>query len=207
MLFSFGEIFTYYIVGGMLAINNGINYNMANSIKSGGITTRQLRPSSVWLQCICNDFGWQAFSTMVEICILGIVGFVGRQFLIIPTWDFVLLGVLAFLIGIVIRILINLISGMMAFFVVDAWGSMDLINQLNWNLSGKAIPLNIVSVFLTQTPFAFLYFIPIQIYLGKYTFDQTLLTFGGGIAWCILLFVMARIVFKAGLKRNEAVGL
>jgi ABC-type uncharacterized transport system permease subunit len=46
-----------------------------------------------------------------------------------------------------------------------------------------------------------------QIYLGKYDPNQILQTFVGGIAWCIVLWVLARLVFKAGLKRNEAVGV
>jgi ABC-type uncharacterized transport system permease subunit len=46
-----------------------------------------------------------------------------------------------------------------------------------------------------------------QIYLGKYDFNQTLMVFAGGIAWCIVLYFLAKWVFKMGLKRNEAVGL
>ena len=48
---------------------------------------------------------------------------------------------------------------------------------------------------------------PMQIYLGKYDTFQTFLVFLGGVSWCILLYFLAKFVFKMGLKRNESVGL
>ena len=55
--------------------------------------------------------------------------------------------------------------------------------------------------------FAFTFYHPMQIYLGKYSILETIYVFGGGIVWCIILYYSAKWVFKMGLKRNEAVGL
>jgi ABC-2 type transport system permease protein len=206
-IIKFNEIFTYYIVGGILSINNGVSYNLSGSIKSGSLTTKQLRPTSIWLQCILNDFGWNGFTILLEMSILFLIGLIGREFMILPSFDILIFGILAFLIGIILRIFINLIAGMCAFFMTDAWGVIDLFAQLNWHLSGKSIPLNIISTLLVQTPFAFLYFVPMQIYLNKYNFEQIIIAIFGGIIWCLVLFVIARIIFKIGLKKNEAVGL
>ena len=78
-------------------------------------------------------------------------------------------------------------------------------------MSGSVIPLYLVfSEFWNPvfwTPFTFLLHHPMQIYLGKYDNIQILQTFIGGIAWCVVLWILARLVFKAGLKKNEAVGL
>jgi ABC-type uncharacterized transport system permease subunit len=46
-----------------------------------------------------------------------------------------------------------------------------------------------------------------QIYLGKYNFQETLAVFLGGIIWFLVLYFLAKLVFKMGLKKNEAVGL
>ncbi|MFM7853798.1 MAG: ABC-2 family transporter protein [Flammeovirgaceae bacterium] len=54
---------------------------------------------------------------------------------------------------------------------------------------------------------AFFAYYPAQIYLGKYDTDQTVLVFLGGIAWCGILYFLAKLVFRLGLKRNESVGL
>ena len=141
-LFKFSEIFTYYIIGGILSFHNGINYNIANSIKTGGLTTKQLRPSSVWLTTIFQDTGWQSFTILIEAGILIIIGLIGKDYLIMPSIQIGLLAILLFVLGAIIKMYINLMAGMLAFFMTDAWGFMDFIAQLNWGLSGKAIPLN-----------------------------------------------------------------
>jgi ABC-type uncharacterized transport system permease subunit len=48
---------------------------------------------------------------------------------------------------------------------------------------------------------------PMQIYLGEYNSLDILLVFLGGIVWCLVLYFLAKFVFKLGLKRNESVGL
>ena len=78
-------------------------------------------------------------------------------------------------------------------------------------LRGDNIPVGILvgylGVWLTWTPFAWFGYRPFEIYLGKYSQIEIIQTFVGGIIWCLVLFILARIVFKMGLKRNEAVGL
>ena len=76
--------------------------------------------------------------------------------------------------------------------------------------SGRNFPLNLLIESFSWNlfnPFAFTFYHPMQIYLGKYSQIEIIQTFVGGIIWCLVLFILARIVFKMGLKRNEAVGL
>jgi ABC-2 type transport system permease protein len=100
----------------------------------------------------------------------------------------------------------------MSFFVKDE-GSNDAVKRvyesLNLVLVGTLIPLDKMpfSSFFSLLPYSWILHHPMQIYLGKYDFNQTILVFAGGIAWCVILFFFAKIIFKAGLKRNEAVGL
>jgi ABC-2 type transport system permease protein len=88
---------------------------------------------------------------------------------------------------------------------------IDAFRMLAGLLSGEIIPLFLIfSSFYSPffwTPFAFLLHHPMQIYLGKYDFNQTVFVFAGGISWCIILYFLAKWIFKIGLKRNEAVGL
>jgi ABC-2 type transport system permease protein len=74
-------------------------------------------------------------------------------------------------------------------------------------MSGAIIPLTSFLTVFTWLPYSFAVYHPMQIYLGKYDTNQTLLVFAGGVGWCLLLYVLAQWVFKIGLKRNEAVGL
>jgi ABC-2 type transport system permease protein len=105
---------------------------------------------------------------------------------------------------------IEVIFGCVGFWLVNFGGLLALKYRISDILDGSKIPLDILGRFLPfvlWTPFAFLLHYPVQIYLGKYDWKQTLLIFLGGIIWCVVLWTLARIVFKLGLKRYEGTGM
>lgn len=208
-LIDFKNIFTYYIFGTIIAIGNGVQWNIAGNIKSGGMSTRLLRPSNFMSQIILSDFGWWIFPTFVEIILLLTVAMIGSQFVIFTSLINLVLYILMGIIGYFISVFIAYILGSLAFFIIDVQGVLEIQNQLSFILSGKAMPLTIIAILqpLTYLPFAFTFHHPMQIYLGKYSPLETFYVFAGGISWCIVLYFIAKLVFKIGLKRNEAVGL
>jgi ABC-2 type transport system permease protein len=113
------------------------------------------------------------------------------------------------IIGYFVSILFAFILGCTSFFLTDAHAILDLQYQADYFLSGKAIPLSVVNFLqpIIFLPFAFTFFHPTQIYLGKYSTIEIIYTFLGGITWCFVLWIAARAIFKLGLKKNEAVGL
>ena len=208
-LIDFKTIFTYYIFGNIISLQNGVQWNLARSVQNGKISSKLLNPSNFMAQVIIIDFGWQLFPRTVEILLLLLIGLLGSQFIIFASiWNFILYILLGIL-GYFISIFISYILGCIAFFIVDVDGVMEINNQLSFVLSGKALPISIIPVLFGANflPFAFTFYHPMQIYLGKYDFNQTLMVFAGGIAWCVVLYFLAKWVFKIGLKKNEAVGL
>ena len=208
-LIDFKTIFTYYIFGNIISLQNAVQWNLARSIQNGKISSKLLNPSNFMAQVIIIDFGWNLFPRMVEILLLLLIGSLGSQFIIFASiWNFILYILLGIL-GYFISIFISYILGCIAFFIVDVDGVMEINNQLSFVLSGKALPISIIPVLFGANflPFAFTFYHPMQIYLGKYDFNQTLMVFAGGIAWCVVLYFLAKWVFKMGLKKNEAVGL
>jgi ABC-type uncharacterized transport system permease subunit len=103
-------------------------------------------------------------------------------------------------------------AGSLAFFLKDKRefnAVQDSYNTTKIILFGLIIPLDQLPY---KEVFEFLptaYFVhrPMQIYLGRYNNIQILQTFVSGIIWCFLLWIFARLVFKKGLKLNEATGL
>ena len=104
----------------------------------------------------------------------------------------------------------EIIVSCVAFYTPEFQGliySADVVWQV---LAGSLIPFYLLSSnlqFLQYLSPAFSFYHPMQIYLGKYDTNQTILVFLGGLAWCLVLYILAKIVFKLGLKRNESVGL
>lgn len=77
-------------------------------------------------------------------------------------------------------------------------------------LAGGLFPLDILpplafKVFSLLPP-AYLIFYPIQIYLGRLDFNQTISTIAIMITWILILYKLSRIVWKKGLKIYGAYG-
>jgi hypothetical protein len=80
------------------------------------------------------------------------------------------------------------------------------LEVINFYLSSSKYTI-LYSSFLQFLPTSYILHHPMQIYLGKYTNLEIFYVFLGGLAWCAVLYFLAKLVFKMGLKRNEAVGL
>jgi ABC-2 type transport system permease protein len=116
------------------------------------------------------------------------------------------------LIGFLIRFLLAILVGLSTFWTTIVYGQANLYENLVPLLVGVLFPYDLITISWLRTslilsPWSFVVYHPMQIYLGKYDTNQTLLVFAGGIAWCITLYFLAKLIFRLGLKRNEAVGL
>jgi ABC-type uncharacterized transport system permease subunit len=103
----------------------------------------------------------------------------------------------------------SILLGSTAFFVTNNFGIMNFVSQVNKISSGRLFPLDILPVikFLSFSPFAIFYFHAFQIYFGRYDLFQSLITLAAALFWCVVLYFLAKLVFRLGLKKNEAVGL
>jgi ABC-2 type transport system permease protein len=208
-LYDFKTIFTYFILGSLISKSNGVHWNVSQSITKGTLSKYLICPSSPRIRIIIEDIGWWFFQNSFEIVAILIVAFVGRDYLIFLDFNLAILAILCGIIGYFVSILFAFCLGCISFFLTDAHAVLDLQYQVDYFTSGKAIPLNVIGFLqpLFFLPFAFTFFHPTQIYLGRYSLIQIIYTLAGGIIWCVFLLLLSRIIYKIGLKKNEAVGL
>ena len=191
----------------VFAFTIGPSFDVTTDIMMSTLTRYSLYPNSYFAWLFTRVIGINLYLLLarllliyVSICIAG-VNFSFAK--IIPIAPY-------FLIIILIGFFIETIIGSLAFF----YGRLNRnISQFYLDLmplfSGSIFSFSVSSLLLPLSflPTAYISHHPMQIYLGKYSQLEILQTFVGGILWCLVLFILARIVFKAGLKRNEAVGL
>jgi ABC-type uncharacterized transport system permease subunit len=94
----------------------------------------------------------------------------------------------------------------------DQDGFHSSIGAMYMILSGSLIPIfkfpnDTFRLFLELLPTSFMLHHPAQIITGQYALSKIVLTYLGGLAWCFILWIISRIAFKVGLRKNEAVGL
>ena len=203
------ELAIYALVGAIFARLTGswMSWSIADNIRTGKINKNLLSTTSIFGLHFVTSIARPMAESFLLISVLSISGNIifGLKF------DFQNLVFLIplVLIGSFINFCINSLLGYLAFWEENMGSLITMFDNIFPILSGGFIPL-IALPFYEYTkfnPFAYFVHNPTQIYLGKYDNVQILQTFAGGLTWCIALWILARLVFKAGLKKNEAVGL
>jgi ABC-2 type transport system permease protein len=204
------EIITYLILGNVFFATTepSVSWFLSNGIQDGKLVRLLLLPQNIFTYIFFNglsgaiymSFGYM-FSLLPIILIFhNQINFSFNFFYLLFFWPIV----------VIIRLMFDILAGLVAFWTVESYGAVFLNMTFIAFFSGSMFPLIFILdkfPFLNFTPWSIILHHPMQIYLNKYSPLETLFVFLGGLAWCFVLYFLAKIVFKMGLKRNEAVGL
>lgn len=210
---NFGTVAGYFILGTILSnlLKFNSRYFVSSHIANGKITTFLMYPQSTIQYYFFYAFGsgiFQSIITITSIIIMLPVWF--RWFHFPASWFHLLASLVLVLVSVILFFFVDFIMGSIAFWTIEINGINVQYNTIKEFFSGKLFPLSFIftnPIYILINPFAYFFYFPIQVYLGEYGLQQTILVFLGGIAWCLVLYFLAKLVFKAGLKRNESVGL
>ncbi len=210
------DVFTYLVVGRLFKtiVDTYVYYSLGSDILNGKITTALIRPTGQFAYNIFNNLGKRIPINFIQIIASIIVIPICLKIYSPIEFDlFRSLAVIALTpFAFFVNYIIGYIIGGCAFFWRDepTYSSFTRAHEaMNNVLVGLIIPLDKLTFFpfVVYLPQAWILHHPMQIYLGKYCQFQIVQTFVGGIFWCLILWIIARMVFKTGLKKNEAVGL
>jgi ABC-2 type transport system permease protein len=113
---------------------------------------------------------------------------------------------LAFLIGFFFEASI----GMVGFWFLEVTSFLYVINTINYFVSGQMFPLDLLSPFwaglLRALPFQYLAYFPAAVFLGKVQGAALLQGVLIEAAWAATFIVLARLLFRLGLRRYSAYG-
>jgi ABC-2 type transport system permease protein len=212
-------IFTYLIVGRIYKSLSDVYIfdSISSQISSGSITKDLLVPMSYFKLHFFRSLGFRVVENLISAAGMVIAGLISvLTFARIElNWSNLILVIIFLPLSFLLQYLIGLCVGFMTFFARDKRNYMGINRVYNTIFLvifvGTILPLDkfpsILARLAESLPFAYFLHFPMQIYLGKYDFNQTLMVFAGGITWYVVLYFLAKWVFKMGLKRNEAVGL
>ena len=179
-------------------------------ILRGNHTTQLLFPQSYFKQIFFKYYGDSFIQSLSKFVFLLTTIFALRSLILFQPAQNIFLSFVMIPISLFLLFLLEISVSFSAFWLTRINGIILNFGFLLAIFSGRNFPLNLLVESFGWNlfnPFAFTFYHPMQIYLGKYSQVEIVQTFAGGIIWCLVLFILARIVFKAGLKRNEAVGL
>ncbi len=186
--------------------SNQIYWIVGNRIYEGKVTNELISPTSIFQNYFFGRSVGYAVKNIfsIGIALLPILIFFKENLNFGGNYLVLFMYPIAFL----IKYFLGMSIGFVGFWVKENFGTMNLYENILPLAAGSLVPFSILNIpFLEKLPTAYILHHPMQIYLGKYDNFQIFQTFAGGVFWCIILWILARLIFKAGLKKNEAVGL
>jgi ABC-2 type transport system permease protein len=207
---GFAEIVSYYLIGQIFIVQIEPHWSVSEDIQYGKFSTKLLRPESTWISYLVEDLGTNLFTNIIKVSISAGLAIMFSNYIILPTNPVTyLIFAAALVIAYSINILISFLVSFITFYVTNSHGTLELYSQIKIFCSGWYFPLNILPITqpLLFLPFAFTYYYPTQIFLEKQPTSQSLAILGYGVIIIFLLYFLASVVYKNGLKHYESVGL
>jgi ABC-2 type transport system permease protein len=187
--------------------------DVAGDISSGDLSNYLLKPISYFKYWITRDFSSKALNMIFAVMETAVLYILLKPPFFIQTNPLSILGfILSILIAIFIFFLILFITSAAPFWAPEvAWGAQFLVIVIITEfLSGALFPLNILPSYIQNvlylTPFPYLIYFPLQVYLGNISSIEMLRGIVISMVWVVLLWYGMNFVWKRGLKLYQSHG-
>lgn len=206
-------IFTY-ILGASLIRSFSLSsrsVDVAGEIHQGILTNFLLKPVSYLSWWFTRDIADKAVNIAFAILELSLIYLLLRPPIFIQTYPPVLLATaVTTILAVIIFFYLSFLLSLTGFWVREVWAPRYLAMIFIEFLSGAYFPLDIlprpVFVFLQATPFPYMIFFPLKIYLGQVSLIQILAGAAVMIFWIIVAFAGIQYVWAKGLRIYAAEG-
>jgi len=186
-------------------------HGLANTIYSGELTNLLLKPLRVFWYFGMQDIADKLKNFSFIIIETIILFFIFKPEIVVPSWPVLLLFLLWVFEGALVNFFITLLFGSLGFWSPETWGPRFLFFMIIDFTAGKLFPLdilpNVVRQALYFTPFPYLSYAQIQLFLGRLSPSEMLSNFFVLTGWVIALGVASMLVWKRGLKDYAAAGM
>lgn len=181
------------------------DFYLSYRINSGSIANELLLPVSFHGRMLATNLGTALFKLIFHFIPAFIVAviFIGMS-LPAGIGNFCLF-LLSMLLGYGVLWSISFMFQMFSFWLINVWAIMTIKNVFINVLSGSMIPLwfmpDWMQGVINFTPFASIYFTPVQIYLGNLTGTEIVIGFVKQIVWIAILLLIGNILWLKGQKK------
>jgi len=184
---------------------------LAYKIQDGTLSSELLRPvHPILTNTLVNNLAFKSliFSVFVPVWLVLFLLFQPNYSGV--NWQSVLLALPAMAIGFGINFLLGSTLTCLAFWTTRVYSISEFYFALSALFSGQFVPLTLLPSAVQRVadflPFQFYIYFPVQIILGKLPPEGILRTYGLGLAWLAIAYLVFRWIWKAGVKQFSAVG-
>lgn len=212
--YTLSEMITYILIGNLIATitRNFMTEFVAREIHEGALSLFLVKPISYFRYAFIREIGRvtlpTAFSILTNLFV--IIFFADRIVINTNINVLLILGTMTAC-AFVTELFLSFIIGLVAFWANEVDGIYTTVNRLKKFVSGGYFPISLLPLAYVKIsyalPFAYSFFVPTQLYLGKISPVEALHGVGIQILWIIALYIIIKLVWKRGLKKYEGVGI
>lgn len=203
---TFSMVTTYFVIAqAMSAVFSMDEFYLPNRINSGAIGNELLKPISFKGVMVAENIGNAAFQLVFH--------FIPALFVAVVTVGVIKPESMGAFMGFSLSIVlgggvlwsISFIFQTLAFWLINVWSLVTIKNMFVNVLSGSMIPIWFLPDWMQNiirfTPFSSIYFMPIQIYLGRMKGAEMMQCFVSQLIWIVLLYLIGEYFWRKGLKK------
>jgi ABC-2 type transport system permease protein len=212
--YALGEMLTY-TVGVMVlraTVTVHVEWALDHEIRDGQLSAALIRPYDYWGFLLVDSLAWRMVRQLFVLPTL-----LGALYLLGPTLDGLSLPLerlpivlLSAALGYVVCFFLKLCIGFIGFWTNEIMGITTLYEVIANVLGGILIPIALLPDWLQTIarllPIQAIYSVPLGMLLGKGDGADPWWGIGLQLGWIVVLWGLARVLWRAGLRRYESVG-
>lgn len=212
--FSREQIITYAFLAVILRqfVITSATDQIAGELQSWGkFFSYLLRPIGYFRYWFTVDLVYK-FSSLISISVIifTLVNIFSITFVKPTDIFYTLLFAASVLIAILIYFYIGILVSTAGFWTSQVWGLQFFVVLILEFSAGAYFPIDVLpsnlQFLIKLTPFPYLLYYPISIYLGKLTYLEALYAISIAALWLAVIFIFTKFIWSIGLKAYEAWG-
>jgi ABC-2 type transport system permease protein len=190
---------------------NDDDWQIAADIKDGNISQFLLKPINYLSYRLCLFFSGKIIYSAASFVPVGLFIFFMRKYMVAPSGGPALgCSILSTVLAGLLQFLMSYTMALTAFWLLEVSTLIFIIFAFEYLAGGHLFPLNIlppgIEHALNFTPFPYLLFFPVSVYLGQAKGAALWQGLCIQAAWTISFYLLARAVWSRGIRKYSAVG-
>jgi ABC-2 type transport system permease protein len=212
--YSLAQMTSYYLVVTVVDMLTAVaddDWQIAADIREGGISQLLLKPINYLAYRLCLYASGRLIYSVVALGPVGLfIGLMWEYVVFPPDWGTAGWFMVSVVLTGLLQFLMSFTMAMLAFWVLEVSTFIFMLFAVEFIAGGHLFPLDILPAGVLQvlgyTPFPYMLYFPVSVYLGRTTgaaVGQGLLIQAG---WVLAAGLVARAVWSRGLRRYGAYG-
>jgi ABC-2 type transport system permease protein len=205
------QMLTYAVLAWLLGqYVFGVGAELAYEVRDGNVAVELLRPYDMLSKIVALDFGRVLSSIVRDAAPVLLVAFLFVGISPPVSFEALALFLLSALLGILIGAQMDLVIGILSFYMVNVWGLRVLREAIFRFFTGALVPLALFPEWLMTVsqclPFQYMVHVPVSIYIGTISGGAVWQALALQCVWLLIVVVLIRICWRIALRQVTIFG-